>query len=343
MQYNELISIKSAHMKQQIKPESNDITQPHWPTLKLILSSFIVFSFYLNLADKSKVSFLIDIFDLTLIPMFVFIVAFVTKNTTWKSLKFSLLSSFIIYLTFQTVDAIPLYFSGELSLKVYILDPQNGVWFFLATPVWQAFFLLLPPRLKSNISILSCILMVSLVLSYLANNYLINLSKFSSIIIYFPFFIIAYFINNEKVSSLRKKSYLIIVISTTLAIAALYYEESINRLIINNTNSDFLSSFFVIYILKFCISIVLGSSIIYFASSTDKYAKLSNNALGVYLIHPIICFIFLQTLTYFHVEYSSLVVILLTLSTISIALLLTFNSTIHWFIEPKLGFNKLTH
>ncbi|MBQ0317659.1 acetyltransferase, partial [Providencia rettgeri] len=74
-----------------------------------------------------------------------------------------------------------------------------------------------------------------------------------------------------------------------------------------------------------------------------KYAKLSNNALGVYLIHPIICFIFLQTLTYFHVEYSSLVVILLTLSTISIALLLTFNSTIHWFIEPKLGFNKLTH
>lgn len=127
-------------MKQQIKPESNNMAQPYWPTLKLILSSFIVFNFYLNLADKNKILLLIDIFNLTLIPMFVFIVAFVTKNITWKSLKLSLLSSIIIYLTFQTVDAIPLYFSGELSLNTYIFEPQNGVWFFLATPVWQTFF-----------------------------------------------------------------------------------------------------------------------------------------------------------------------------------------------------------
>lgn len=322
-------------MKQQIKPESNQITQPYWPTLKLILSSFIVFNFYLNLADKNKVSFFIDIFDLTLIPMFVFIVAFVTKNTTWKSLKLSLLSSFIIYLTFQTVDAIPLYFSGELSLNTYIFEPQNGVWFFLATPVWQAFFLLLPKKLKSNSLILFFILIGSLFLSYLAQNHLINSSKFFSIIIYFPFFIIAYFISAEKISSLRKKPCLIIVITTTLAIVALYHKESITNLIINMTKVDFLSSFFVMYILKFFISIVLGSSIIYFALSTDKYARVSNNALGVYLIHPIICFVFLQILAYFHVEYNSLVIILLTLSTICLSILLTFNSTIHWFIEPK--------
>lgn len=117
-------------MKQNIESESNNITQPYWPTLKLMLSSLIVFNFYLNLADKNKVSFFISIFDLTLIPMFVFIVAFVTKNTTWKSLRLSLLSPLIIYVTFQTIDAIPLYFSGELSLKTYLLEPQNGVWFF---------------------------------------------------------------------------------------------------------------------------------------------------------------------------------------------------------------------
>ncbi|MCO8052344.1 acetyltransferase [Proteus penneri] len=330
-------------MKQQIKPESNNMDQPYWPTLKLILSSFIVFNFYLNLADKNKILLLIDIFNLTLIPMFVFIVAFVTKNITWKSLKLSLLSSIIIYLTFQTVDAIPLYFSGELSLNTYIFEPQNGVWFFLATPVWQTFFLLLPKKLKSNKLILFSILIASLVLSYLAKNYLINSSQFFSIIIYFPFFIMAYFINNENISSLRKKPFLIIVITTTLAIATLYHEDSINSVIINFTKTDFLSSFFVMYILKFLISVVLGSSIIYFALSTDKYARVSNNALGVYLIHPIICFIFLQILTYFHVEYTFLVIILLTLSTISLSLLLAFNSTIHWFIEPKLNFNKSPH
>lgn len=330
-------------MKQQIKPESNNMAQPYWPTLKLILSSFIVFNFYLNLADKNKILLLNDIFNLTLIPMFVFIVAFVTKNITWKSLKLSLLSSIIIYLTFQTVDAIPLYFSGKLSLNTYIFEPQNGVWFFLATPVWQTFFLLLPKKLKSNRLILFSILISSLVLSYLAKNYLINSSQFFSIIIYFPFFIIAYFINNENISSLRKKPFLIIVITTTLAIATLYHEDSINSVIINFTKTDFLSSFFVMYILKFLISVVLGSSIIYFALSTDKYARVSNNALGVYLIHPIICFIFLQILTYFHVEYTFLVIILLTLSTISLSLLLAFNSTIHWFIEPKLNFNKSPH
>ncbi|EPL9571151.1 acetyltransferase [Providencia rettgeri] len=329
-------------MKQQIKPVSNNITQPYWPTLKLILSSLIVFNFYLNLVDKNKASFLISIFDLTLIPMFVFIVAFVTKNASWKSLKLSLLPSIIIYLIFQTVDAIPLYFSGQLSLKLYLFEPQNGVWFFLATPVWQAFFLLLPQKFKSNSLILFIILAISLFFSYLASNYLISASSFFSIIKYFPFFVVAYFINGKKISSLRKKPHYIIIITAALAIAALYYEENINRTILNITKADFLLYFFVIYILKFFISIVLGSSIIYFSLSTDKYSRVSNNALGVYLIHPIICFILLQTLTYFHVEYSLLLIILLTLSTISIALLLSFNSTIHWFIEPKLNFNKLT-
>lgn len=66
------------------------------------------------------------------------------------------------------------------------------------------FFLLLPKKLKSNKLILFSILIASLVLSYLAKNYLINSSQFFSIIIYFPFFIMAYFINNENISSLRK-------------------------------------------------------------------------------------------------------------------------------------------
>ncbi|MEX6201041.1 hypothetical protein AB6G29_02720 [Providencia hangzhouensis] len=77
--------MKKNHLILNIK----SVGQPYWPTLKLILSSLIVFNFYLNLVDKSKYSLLITVFDLTLIPMFVFIVAFITKNTTWKELKSS--------------------------------------------------------------------------------------------------------------------------------------------------------------------------------------------------------------------------------------------------------------
>ncbi len=105
--------MKKNHLILNIK----SVGQPYWPTLKLILSSLIVFNFYLNLVDKSKYSLLITVFDLTLIPMFVFIVAFITKNTTWKELKSHLLPALIIYFTFQTIDMAPLYFTGELTLK----------------------------------------------------------------------------------------------------------------------------------------------------------------------------------------------------------------------------------
>lgn len=329
-------------MKKEIRlaPNINIKTKPYWPTLKLILSSLIVFNFYLNLAHKEKLSYLIGIFDLTLIPMFVFIVAFITKNTTWKTLRLNLLSSIIIYLTFQTVDAIPLYFTGELSLKTYILSPQNGVWFFLATPVWQAIFLLLPPNAKSNNIILFLILLLSLVASYLSATYLIRISGFFSIILYFPFFVIAYFINNDNVISLRRKPVFNILITTTLALIVFYHQELINNFIKNVIKDNLISPLFIIYILKFLVSIALGISIVYIALSTEKYAKISNNALGVYLIHPIICFVFIRILTYFNIEFNLLIIILLTLSTISIALLLASNSIIHWFIDPKLNFNK---
>ena len=69
------------------------IKQPYWPALKLILSSLIVFSFYLKQSHTPDFSLLINIFDLTLIPMFVFIIGFITKNGTWKSWRDNLLAA----------------------------------------------------------------------------------------------------------------------------------------------------------------------------------------------------------------------------------------------------------
>ncbi|VTP81871.1 Uncharacterised protein [Proteus vulgaris] len=85
----------------------DEIKQPYWPTLKLILSSLIVFSFYLKQSQLHDFSLLIDVFDLTLIPMFVFIIAFISKKGTWESWRNNLLASLVIYGTFQTIDMIP--------------------------------------------------------------------------------------------------------------------------------------------------------------------------------------------------------------------------------------------
>ncbi len=312
--------------------------QPYWPTLKLILSSLIVFNFYLNLNNKHDFSLLINIFDLTLIPMFVFIVAFITKNTKWKSWRHHLLPPLIIYFTFQTIDVIPIYFSGQLDLNTYLLFPQNGVWFFLATPIWQAIFLLLPSYIKSSKFCLFTILTISLLIAYLTKNYSSEISTFFAIIHYFPFFIMAYLIDEKYIISLRKLSFFIILCILILAILSLYHQTKINDFITYLTNGNIFSSQFLIYILNFSIGITLGLVIIYFAISTDKYAKISNNALGIYLIHPIICFILLQSLKFFDMQITSPLVIILTLSTIAITLLLASNSIIHWFIDPVLNF-----
>lgn len=55
------------------------IKQPYWPALKLILSSLIVFSFYLKQSHTPDFSLLINIFDLTLIPMFVLLSGLLLK------------------------------------------------------------------------------------------------------------------------------------------------------------------------------------------------------------------------------------------------------------------------
>ncbi|OAT48002.1 acetyltransferase [Providencia heimbachae] len=314
--------------------------QPYWPTLKLILSSLIVFNFYLNLNDEHDFSLLIRIFDLTLIPMFVFIVAFITKNTTWKSWRNHLIPPLIIYFTFQTIDAIPLYFSGQLDLNTYLLFPQHGVWFFLATPIWQAIFLLFPSYIKNSKFCLFIILTLSLLIAYLTKDYSAKISTFFAIIHYFPFFIMAYFINEKNIFSLRKSSLFIILCIFILTISALYYQTKISDFITSIDNENIFISQFFIYIFSFLIGISLGLIIIYFALSTDKYAKTSNNALGIYLIHPIICFILLQSLKFFDIQITLPLVIILTLSTIAITLLLASNSIIHWFIDPVLNHKK---
>ncbi|MGR6438496.1 hypothetical protein ACU42Y_04925 [Proteus mirabilis] len=107
------------------------IKQPYWPALKLILSSLIVFSFYLKQSHTPDFSLLINIFDLTLIPMFVFIIGFITKNGTWKSWRDNLLAALVIYATFQTIDMIPLYYSGQFDLNTYLLFLKTVFGFFL--------------------------------------------------------------------------------------------------------------------------------------------------------------------------------------------------------------------
>ena len=74
---------------------------PNWQTLKLILSSLIVFNFYLNVNPivKSDYSILIEIFDWVLIPMFVFIAAYLSKGILWQGWRDHLIPPLIIYYT----------------------------------------------------------------------------------------------------------------------------------------------------------------------------------------------------------------------------------------------------
>ena len=96
------------------------IKQPYWPALKLILSSLIVFSFYLKQSHIPDFSLLINIFDLTLIPMFVFIIGFITKNGTWKSWRDNLLAALVIY-ELITVPANSTAFAATQTLSLILI------------------------------------------------------------------------------------------------------------------------------------------------------------------------------------------------------------------------------
>lgn len=84
--------------------------------IKIDIKLLIVFSFYLKQSQLHDFSLLIDVFDLTLIPMFVFIIAFISKKGTWESWRNNLLASLVIYGTFQTIDMIPSIIQGNLIL-----------------------------------------------------------------------------------------------------------------------------------------------------------------------------------------------------------------------------------
>ncbi|WP_368872176.1 acetyltransferase [Proteus terrae] len=313
---------------------TDEIKQPHWPTLKLILSSLIVFSFYLKQSQIHDFSLLINVFDLTLIPMFVFIVAFISKKGTWESWRNNLLAALVIYGTFQTIDMIPLYYSGQFDLNTYLIFPQNGVWFFLATPIWQAFFLLLPSYIKNNKLILLSLLFVSVLLSYLTKGYENKLSTFFAIVQYFPFFIIAYLVDQRTIAKFKGKPLLVIVLLSLLSLYILYYYSYVNSFFIKKLELNILIVNLITYIISLLIGVILSAGIISVAPTTPKHASIANNALGIYLIHPIICFILLQGIVFFHLSLTFPMVLALTVITISLSLLLASIKTIHWFISP---------
>ncbi|HHR6028156.1 TPA: acyltransferase family protein [Providencia alcalifaciens] len=315
---------------------------PNWQTLKLILSSLIVFNFYLNIVPsvKSDYSILINLFDLVLIPMFVFIAAYTSRGISWQNWRAHLIPPLIIYVTFQSIDAIPLYFTNRLSVEEYLLFPQNGVWFFLAVPIWQAIFLLLPPFIKNKARGVFLILLLSLGIAYVSKTYLSDITGFSSIIWYFPFFVMAYFCDDKKVLWLRQHAFSIVSSVIMLVTIYLYFQVEIESGLINVFGSHLFIHHFCLYVFAFLIGVLISIAIICLSLSTERFVKIANNALGVYLIHPIICFVLLAGLGSLEIDASLPLLILLALFTIALALFLAKNRIIHWFLNPEIKLRK---
>ncbi|MTC60871.1 hypothetical protein GKR50_12720 [Providencia rustigianii] len=315
---------------------------PNWQTLKLILSSLIVFNFYLasNPVVKVDYSILINLFDLVLIPMFVFIAAYTSKGISWQDWHTHLIPPLIIYVTFQTLDAIPLYYTGTLSIEKYLLFPQNGVWFFLAVPIWQAFFLLLPLGIKSKGIGLFITLLLSLFIAFWAVNSLLERTSFAAILQYFPFFVVAYFCDDKKLEWLRRHTFFVAPLMIILVGFYFYFQSEIESLLMQVFGHRLLICAFFMQIFSFLVGVLIAIVAICFALSTVRFVKIANNALGVYLIHPIICFLLLTGVGALNIETGLSILIALTLITIILALLLSTNPVIHWFLNPQIKSKK---
>lgn len=311
---------------------------PDWQTLKLILSSFIVFNFYLNASCniKHEYSLLIEILNHGLIPMFVFIAAYTSKGISWHNWYNNLVPAVIIYITFQTVAAVILYSDNQLTIREYLLFPQNGVWFFLAIPVWQSVFLSLPSFMRHRINTVLIIFLFSIAISFLSIRDLADKTGFYSVLKYFPFFVMAYFFDDEKILKIRKKPIMTIITTVITTAICLYLLTTKELTLIIKTNTTSLYYTFLTYLLGLLSGISISVTIICISLSTKRFIKIANNALGVYLIHPIICFYFLTLLNGLKIDTGLPLLILLTLLTIILALLIAKNPIIHWFLSPEI-------
>lgn len=274
--------------------------------------------------------------NMLLIPMFIFIAAYLTQKSTWTMINQSVLPAVITYSAFQGINTIPAFLAGNFSWNALLLFPLDGVWFILAVPFWRwgslGIAYLKPSRF------LKCLLFcLFLGIGFTAFYFALPYTGFALVVGYFSIFYLGQQISSALILRLRAialfpfASFCCGVL--LLFIAAMLFLPMNLSLMTISTLSPAVA--ILNYLLFMLFSILWGVIAIYAVRYLKVLAKVAPKALGIYLIHPIICTSILAILHRYSLELNLSGAVGLTIITVMISLLLASFMPFRWLLAPK--------
>lgn len=337
--------------------------KPFWQTLKWMLSVLMVLLFFLDKIPLSaisgnlsamhestilgvtisfseiEVSLLRGILlglNMVLIPMFIFIAAYLSQGSTIKEINHGVLPAFITYSAFQLINTIPILLKGHFSWEALLLFPLDGVWFILAVPFWQWFSLWLS-HFNFHWSFKGILFLLFLGSGFWAFYRGFPYIGFALVIGYYPIFYIGRQVSQAQIKSWRAIPwyYFLIFLVAVLALfmgsfLRLPMSESLIKISGISATIALLN-----YLLFMLFSILLGMIAIYLIRYLKVLEKIAPKALGIYLIHPIICTGLLAILHSYGITINLLLALGLTGIAVIISLLLASIMPFKWLLAPK--------
>lgn len=314
-----------------------DAPKPFWQTLRFILSNLIVLSYFLvRVTPESRildgVVFTLDTF---LIPMFVFIAAYLTQDISLKEIKKAVIPAIITCSGFQLINTIPAIIAGEFSLLKFFIEPLDGVWFIIAVPLWQGF-----SKMHAELRHHPVITMIIFsIIGFTAFFYGLPYSGLFSIVAYFPIFFLGRRITHEAIHRWRSAPIYLPLLLLAIGLASAYFGfiHYPHPLSFRTLYRLPLQEAIIYYLLFMSLLGMFGMVIIYGIRYLAFLESVAPKALGVYLIHPIICVIVLTALAHSQIALTLPVALFLTLVTIVVAVGLASIFPFNWLLAPKIS------
>ena len=311
--------------------------KPFWQTLRFILSNLIVIAYYLGQIkpEMEMVNGILFAMNTVMIPMFVFIAAYLTQDIKTSDINRAILPAIITCTAFQLINTVPIIIRGEFSLLDFFIKPLDGVWFIIAVPLWQ-WFSKMHAQLRHHPVIT---MLIFLVIGFFAFYYWYPYSGLFEIVAYFPIFFLGRRMTHRMIQAWRATSviyplilFVSVVVVTTVGFHYLPESMAFTKLY---TLPIELAAIYYGVILYLCG--VLGMVIIYFIRYLSILDSVAPKALGVYLIHPIVCVIILYLLGRTGLVLDIPMALFLAVITIMISVGLAFIFPFNWLLAPKIS------
>lgn len=314
-----------------------DAPKPFWQTLRFILSNLIVLAYFLVrvVPENLVINGIVFTLDTFLIPMFVFIAAYLTQDISLKEIKKAIVPAIITCSAFQLINTVPLIIAGKFSLERFFSEPLDGVWFIIAVPLWQGF-----SKMHAELRHHPIITMLFFsVISFFAFYYGLPYSGLFSIVAYFPIFFLGRRVSHQTIRAWRgvPAYWSLLLLALALAFAYWGFIHYPHPLSFRSLSHLPLQDAIFYYLLFMSLLGMLGMVIIYFIRYLPFLDSVAPKALGVYLIHPIICVIILIALERSQILLTLPVALFLTLVTIVIAVGLASIFPFNWLLAPKIS------